>query len=139
MGGSDPSSTIRPTVVQAFTVFYDAPDDVALIFLPVRGDVPSPHTRNRLLTIDSRNRLLTIDFGGTAWLRAVCIPVCTARSYRYPDRPLPGSIAKIDRRRSIEGEKGKKKKKKKRKRRRKDRGKKHRGRGGGGRRAIGWR
>ncbi|RRT79212.1 hypothetical protein B296_00006060 [Ensete ventricosum] len=29
MGGSDPSSTIRPTVVQASTVFYDAPDDTA--------------------------------------------------------------------------------------------------------------
>ncbi|RWW34739.1 hypothetical protein GW17_00000479 [Ensete ventricosum] len=32
--------------------------------------------------------------------------------YRYTDRLLPGSTAKIDRRRSIEGEKGKKKKKK---------------------------
>ncbi|RWV85822.1 hypothetical protein GW17_00052358 [Ensete ventricosum] len=35
--------------------------------------------------------------------------------YRYVDRSLPGGIAKIDRRRPIEGEKGKKKKRKRRK------------------------
>ncbi|RWW61495.1 hypothetical protein BHE74_00031458 [Ensete ventricosum] len=38
--------------------------------------------------------------------------------YRYADRPLPGGTAKIDRLRSIEGEKGKKKKRKRRKKKR---------------------
>ncbi|RWW77098.1 hypothetical protein BHE74_00014752, partial [Ensete ventricosum] len=41
--------------------------------------------------------------------------VCTGPpSYWYVDRPLPSGTAKIDRRRSIEGEKEKKKKKRKR-------------------------
>ncbi|RRT41659.1 hypothetical protein B296_00057648 [Ensete ventricosum] len=54
------------------------------------------------------------------------------RGYRYVDRPLPGSTAKIDRRRSIEGEidrrrsvegeKGKKKKKRRQRRKKKKRG-----------------
>ncbi|RWW18480.1 hypothetical protein GW17_00017536 [Ensete ventricosum] len=48
--------------------------------------------------------------------------VCTGpSSYRYADCPLSGDTAKINCRRSIEGEKGKKKKKK-RKRRKKKRG-----------------
>ncbi|RZS04984.1 hypothetical protein BHM03_00035403, partial [Ensete ventricosum] len=38
--------------------------------------------------------------------------------YRYADRPLSGGTAKIDRLRSIEGEKGKKKKRKRRKKKR---------------------
>ncbi|RWW42417.1 hypothetical protein BHE74_00052041 [Ensete ventricosum] len=44
--------------------------------------------------------------------------------YQYADRPLLGGTAKIDRQRSIEGEKGKKKKKK-RKRRKKRRKRKN--------------
>ncbi|RWV97945.1 hypothetical protein GW17_00039235, partial [Ensete ventricosum] len=44
--------------------------------------------------------------------------VCTGPpGYRYVDCSLPDGIAKIDRRRSIEGEKGKKKKKKKKRKR----------------------
>ncbi|RWW71217.1 hypothetical protein BHE74_00021066 [Ensete ventricosum] len=46
--------------------------------------------------------------------------VCTGLpGYRYADRPLSGSIAKIGRWRSIEGEKGKKKKKRRKKRKKK--------------------
>ncbi|RWV86082.1 hypothetical protein GW17_00052068 [Ensete ventricosum] len=41
--------------------------------------------------------------------------------YWYADRPLPGGTAKIDRRRLIEGEKGKKKKKRKRRKKKRKR------------------
>ncbi|RWV87818.1 hypothetical protein BHE74_00043946 [Ensete ventricosum] len=46
--------------------------------------------------------------------------VCTGPpGYRYADRPLSGGTTKIDRRWSIEGEKGKKKKKRKRRKKKK--------------------
>ncbi|RZS03250.1 hypothetical protein BHM03_00033412 [Ensete ventricosum] len=44
--------------------------------------------------------------------------------YRYADRPLLGGTAKIDCRRSIEGEKGKKKKRKRRKKKEEEEGRK---------------
>ncbi|RZS06861.1 hypothetical protein BHM03_00037581, partial [Ensete ventricosum] len=46
--------------------------------------------------------------------------------YWYTDRPLPGGTTKIDRQRSIEGEKGKKKKKRKRKKKEERRGEEER-------------
>ncbi|RZS13733.1 hypothetical protein BHM03_00045359 [Ensete ventricosum] len=52
--------------------------------------------------------------------------VCTSPlGYRYVDCPLSGGIAKIDHRRSIEGERGKKKKKRKRRMRKEEKKKEY--------------
>ncbi|RWW72895.1 hypothetical protein BHE74_00019267 [Ensete ventricosum] len=54
------------------------------------------------------------------------VPPGTGGTYRSAKLPLPGGIAKINRWRSIEGDKGKKKKKKKKKKKRKRKKKKKR-------------
>ncbi|RWV99982.1 hypothetical protein GW17_00037080 [Ensete ventricosum] len=91
-------------------------------YIPIRKLTGTRTSRYRAVPLKSTVSEL-IPYQG---LQFRSVPPGTGGTYRSAKLPLPGGIAKINRWRSIEGDKGKKKKKKKKKKKRKRKKKKKR-------------